>query len=102
MKYWLECHKRLEDGKGAENVYGRMRWKEPSPTMTSRCTTPSSGRYLHPEQNRAITPREAARFQTFPDSIEFPDHFSQAEQFIGNAVPMTFLEVFLDIVKEYL
>lgn len=102
LDYWLECHKRLEDGKGAENIYGRMRWKKPSPTMTSRCTTPSSGRFLHPEQNRAITPREAARFQTFPDHIEFPRQFNRAERYIGNAVPVKFLEVFLDRVKDYL
>lgn len=102
QKYWLECHKRLPKGKGAENVYGRMRWKKPSPTMTSRCTTPSSGRFLHPEQNRAITPREAARFQTFPDDFELPPQLNHAERYIGNAVPVEFLEVFIRIVKDYL
>ena len=46
---WLRCHLELErDGGGAENVYGRIRWDEPAPTMTTRCTTPSSGRFLHP------------------------------------------------------
>lgn len=102
MKYWLECHKQLPDLKGAENIYGRMRWKKPSPTMTSRCTTPSSGRFLHPDQDRAITPREAARFQNFPDSYELPSTFRHAEKFIGNAVPVKFLEAFIEIVKDYL
>jgi len=70
--------------------------------MTSRCTTPSSGRFLHPEQNRAITPREAARFQTFPDNMLLPEKLHMAEQFIGNAVPVKFLERFLETVKDYL
>nr|MDO8099660.1 DNA cytosine methyltransferase [Candidatus Njordarchaeota archaeon] len=85
-KLWLDCHKRLEDG-GAESVYGRMWWQRPAPTITSRCTTPSCGRFLHPEQDRAITPREAARLQTFSDASWFPETFNDAEWLIGNAVP---------------
>ena len=100
-EYWLTCHKNLEDGKGAENIYGRMWWDKPSPTMTSRCTTPSSGRFLHPEQNRAITPREAARFQTFPDDFEFPEQFTHAERQIGNAVPAKLIEVIVRSVKDF-
>lgn len=82
---WLPCHKKLKAG--AESVYGRMWWNKPSPTMTTRCTTPSCGRFLHPEQDRAITPREAARLQSFPDSFAFPQTFNFAERVIGNAVP---------------
>lgn len=92
---WLPCHKKLEGG-GAENVYGRMRWDEPSTTMTTRCTTPSCGRFLHPEQHRGITPREAARIQTFPDWFEFPDYFSAAERAIGNAVPPQLFKVLVE------
>jgi DNA (cytosine-5)-methyltransferase 1 len=89
---WLDCHRRLEEnGGGAENVYGRMWWDRPAPTITTRCTTPSSGRFIHPEQDRSITPREAARLQTFPDNFVFPDSFAAAERLIGNAFPPKFV-----------
>lgn len=87
----LACHKEL-DGKGAGSVYGRMKWKSLGPTLTTRCTTPSTGRFIHPEQHRAITPREAARLMTFPDSYELPEKTSIAERLIGNAVPPKFIE----------
>ena len=86
-RLWLSCHRKLSNG-GAENVYGRMWWNRPSPTITSRCTCPSSGRFIHPEQDRGITPREAARFQTFPDHIVFPTETASADRYIGNAVPV--------------
>ena len=93
-RLWLPCHKRLYDkkGRGAESIYGRMTWDKPAPTITCRCTTPSSGRFLHPEQDRAITPREAARIQSFPDDFEFPTQFSASEKLIGNAVPAELLK----------
>jgi len=86
---WLPCHRKLKEkrGGGAESVYGRMTWEKPSPTITCRCTTPSSGRFIHPEQDRAITPREAARLQSFPDDFVFPKELNRAERLIGNAVP---------------
>lgn len=93
---WLPCHQRLsttERGGGAENVYGRLAWDKPAPTITCRCTTPSSGRFVHPEQDRAITPREAARLQSFPDTFGFPDEFLKAERLIGNAVPAELMKV---------
>jgi len=80
----LECHKRT---KGHKDVYGRMRWGEPSPTMTGGCAMISKGRFGHPEQNRAISLREAARFQTFPDDFTFSGNFGEIAQQIGNAVP---------------
>jgi DNA (cytosine-5)-methyltransferase 1 len=85
VSLWLPCHKRLN--KGAESVYGRMRWDQPGPTITCRCTTASSGRFIHPEQDRAITIREAARLQTFPDDFIFPSVSRYSENQIGNAVP---------------
>lgn len=87
----LECHKK-ECGESFGSVYGRMRWEEPGPTMTTECTGIGNGRFGHPEQNRAITPREAALLQTFPMYYKFfPDEesvsFSEASRYIGNAVP---------------
>jgi DNA (cytosine-5)-methyltransferase 1 len=103
-KYWLPCHLRLvkEKNRGAESVYGRMAWDQPSPTITCRCTTPSSGRFLHPEQDRAITPREAARLQCFPDDFIFPEGFSSAERLIGNAVPPLLMSIVGKSLKEVL
>lgn len=83
----LECHRRLGH-RGAGSVYGRMRWSEPAPTMTTRCTTPSCGRFAHPDENRGITLREAARLQTFPDWYQFEGNYGDIEAQIGNAVPV--------------
>jgi len=88
----LECHKRLDSKTSAGNIYGRMSWEEPAPTLTTRCTSPSSGRFVHPEQDRGITPREAARLMTFPDEYVLPDSNSAAERLIGNAVPPRFIQ----------
>jgi DNA (cytosine-5)-methyltransferase 1 len=99
---WLPCHRKLREdkGHGAESIYGRMTWKKPSPTITCRCTTPSSGRFVHPEQDRAITPREAARLQSFPDGFVFPQEFNKAERLIGNAVPPTLMSVLSSSFEE--
>lgn len=98
---WLSCHLKLRNnkGRGAESIYGRMKWNKPAPTITCRCTTPSSGRFIHPEQDRAITPREAARLQSFPDSFIFPEIFDQAERLIGNAVPVNLMKAQLESFK---
>jgi DNA (cytosine-5)-methyltransferase 1 len=95
-EYQLECHKNLDDGTSAANIYGRMAWDEPAPTLTGRCLTPSCGRFLHPEQHRAISPREAARLMTFPDWYELPDKNSKAEKLLGNAVPPRFIVLALE------
>lgn len=80
----LQCHK----GKsGHKDVYGRMKWDYPAPTMTGGCAMISKGRFGHPEQNRAISLREAARFQTFPDGFKFMGGFGDIARQIGNAVP---------------
>lgn len=80
----LECHK---NNNGHMDVYGRMRWSIPSPTMTGGCGMISKGRYGHPEQDRAISLREAARLQTFPDDFSFVGNFGEIALQIGNAVP---------------
>lgn len=88
----LACHQRLQDKTSAGNIYGRMWWDRPAPTLTTRCTSPSSGRFVHPEQHRGITPREAARLMSFPDSYQLPEGNKAAERLIGNAVPPRFIE----------
>lgn len=80
----LDCHRK---SKGHNDVYGRMGWDQPSPTMTGGCGMISKGRFGHPMQDRAISLREAARLQTFPDSFDFIGNFGQVAKQIGNAVP---------------
>jgi len=86
----LPCHKRSE---GFNDVYGRMAWDDVSPTITGGCINPSKGRFLHPEQDRAITLREAALLQSFPPNYEFPlDRGKYAvARMIGNALPPEFV-----------
>lgn len=84
-EYIRECHDDLDTGAGA--AYGIMDWESPAPTLTTRCTNFSSGRFTHPEENRTITFREAALLMTFPLDFELPDKNSAAERVVGNAVP---------------
>lgn len=83
----LRCHDELRS-KAATNVYGRMKGNEPAPTLTTRCTTPACGRFIHPRANRPITLREAACLQTFPRRYRFVGTREQIERQIGNAVPV--------------
>jgi DNA (cytosine-5)-methyltransferase 1 len=89
-KYTLECHKK--DGIGFKDVYGRLRWNDVSSTITGGCLNPSKGRFLHPEQDRSITAREAAMLQTFPRDYVFPLGVSKTDiaLMIGNALPPQF------------
>lgn len=79
---WLRCHK---DHDGHTDVYGRLAWDAPSNTITCGCTNVSKGRFVHPTQDRALTPREAAALQGFDDNFIFEADW--AAQQIGNAVP---------------
>ena len=72
---------------GFYDVYGRMWWDRPAPTITTKFYSISNGRFGHPEQNRAISLREGARLQTFPDDYIFHGTFSSKARQIGNAVP---------------
>src|SRR3989338_4765625 len=89
---WLECHKK-DSGKDFGSVYGRMKWNDVAPTMTTYCTGISNGSFGHPEQDRAISLREAALIQSFPEDYKFLEpnvEYSAptlARQ-IGNAVPV--------------
>ena len=77
---------------GSTDVFGRMLWDEPAPTIRTEFFKPEKGRYLHPIANRPITIREAARLQTFPDTFRFVGSNVQVAKQIGNAVPVTFAE----------
>ena len=68
-------------------AYGRLDWNLPTMTITTRFDTPAGGRFIHPEQDRTLTPREAARVQSFPDTFEFTGSKSSICKQIGNAVP---------------
>ncbi len=70
-----------------KTTWSRLKWDEPSPTIDTRFDTPSNGRNSHPYLNRAITAREAARIQSFPDSFEFIGKKTEICKQIGNAVP---------------
>jgi DNA (cytosine-5)-methyltransferase 1 len=89
-KYVLTCHTKSD---GYNDVYGRMRWDEVAPTITSGCFNPSKGRFLHPSENRAITMREAALLQGFPRNYHFPTLHSKTAiaLMIGNALPPPFI-----------
>jgi DNA (cytosine-5)-methyltransferase 1 len=86
----LKCHEKLRSNniRSATASYGRIRLDEPAPTMTTRCTTPACGSFIHPTENRGITLREAAVIQTFPIGYRFCGGYDAIERQIGNAVPV--------------
>lgn len=91
-----DCHRRAS-GKTYPSVYARMTWDAPSPTLTTQCFGYGNGRFGHPEQDRAITLREAAILQSFPSDYEFlpageTPSFSEVGRWIGNAVPVRLAE----------
>ena len=100
-EYQLDCHKRCD---GFKDVYGRMAWDDLAPTITSGCFNPSKGRFLHPEENRAITLREAALLQGFPRRYKFPivNSKSAVALMIGNALPPEFIRRQAIEVRRYL
>jgi DNA (cytosine-5)-methyltransferase 1 len=88
----VACHRR-DSGKTYPSVYGRMRWDDLAPTITTQCFGLGNGRFGHPEQDRAISLREAALLQTFPPDYRFvaphePILYSRIGKHIGNAVPV--------------
>lgn len=88
----LDCHRNFD---GHKDVYGRMKFDEPSPTITTRCISITNGRYGHPVEDRAITIREAARLQTFPDNFIFKGSSLDINaRMVGNAVPVKIAQVF--------
>ena len=72
---------------GFSDVYGRLRWDAPAPALTTRCISFSNGRFGHPQQDRAISVREAALLQTFPMDFVFTGSLTAQARQVGNAVP---------------
>ncbi len=103
----LECHRKKSGMTYSSTVYGRMSWDKPAPTMTTQCIGLGNGRFGHPEQDRAISLREAAVFQTFPENYEFSDPQNpiitgHIAKFIGNAVPVRLGSVIGKSIKKHL
>jgi DNA (cytosine-5)-methyltransferase 1 len=99
------CHRKTS-GDTYPSVYGRMEWNRPGPTMTTQCFGYGNGRFGHPEQDRAITLREAAMLQTFPANYQFlkkneKPKFSLHGRLIGNAVPVRLGEVIAETLKRH-
>lgn len=90
LKMQRPCHLRSN---GFKDVYGRMAWDDVSPTITGGCFNPSKGRFLHPEEDRNISIREAALLQTFPRSFRLPKGTTKTDAalMIGNALPPEFV-----------
>jgi DNA (cytosine-5)-methyltransferase 1 len=100
------CHTR-QTGSTYPSVYGRMEWDQPAPTMTTQCYGFGNGRFGHPEQDRAISLREAAMLQSFPKNYAFvPEgtaiNFNTLGRMIGNAVPVLLGEFIGEILVDHL
>ena len=95
----LECHKKTP---GYSDVYGRMSWDRPASGLTTRCISYSNGRFGHPEQDRAISVREAACLQTFPHDFLFEGSLTSMARQIGNAVPVRLAKIIGQHVTEHL
>jgi DNA (cytosine-5)-methyltransferase 1 len=105
-KLQLACHKK-ESGSTYRSIYGRMEWDEPAPTLTTHCTGIGNGRYGHPNQDRAISLREAALLQSFPRKYKFVApratlYNKVLSRQIGNAVPVRLGEIIARTIKKHL
>jgi DNA (cytosine-5)-methyltransferase 1 len=92
----LACH---HEANSFPDVYGRMWWDRVAPTLTTGCDDVTRGRFAHPEQDRAISLREAALLQTFPQSYRFAGSRKQIAKQIGNAVPVRMFESLAPVLK---
>lgn len=77
----------LDKIKGFSDVYGRLFWDRPAITLTHYSRNPASGRFVHPEQDRGLTLREAALLQSFPSRYRFAGGFDAMFKQVGEAVP---------------
>jgi len=101
-----KCHTK-ESGASYRDVYGRMEWNKPSPTITTECFGYGNGRFGHPTQDRAISLREAALLQTFPPDYRFVEpgkrvDISTVGRLIGNAVPVDLARVIARSIRRHL
>jgi DNA (cytosine-5)-methyltransferase 1 len=83
---------------GGTDLFGRLWWDRPAFTIRTEFFKPEKGRYLHPEQHRPITHREAARLQSFPDDFKFKGTKVEIARQIGNAVPPLLAARIADVV----
>ena len=79
--------------------YGRLTKEGVSPTITTRFDTPSGGGFIHPTENRTLTPREGARIQSFPDDYKFVGNKTSIYKQIGNAVPPKLAYFIAEMIK---
>ena len=79
---------RIRETGGRTTLYGRLSWNKPSYTITTYFNRPGNGTYIHPDEDRVITAREAARLQSFPDDYLFYGSKGSFCIQIGNAVPV--------------
>ena len=100
-----ECYKK-STGKSYSAVYGRMKWDNPSPTMTTQFYIYGTGRFGHPEQNRALSLREGALLQTFPKDYKFIENEEYSlkviGRHIGNAVPVDLGKIIGDSILNHI
>lgn len=82
--------------------YGRLSWDEPAATITTRFDTPAGGRFIHPKEDRTLSPREAARIQSFPDDFVFLGARRDISRQIGNAVPPKVSFFLAEFIKKLL
>ncbi len=87
---------------GGTDLFGRLWWDRPSVTIRTEFFKPEKGRYLHPDQDRPITHREAARLMGFPDDFKFTGTKVQIAKQIGNAVPPPLAGAIAGTVRELL
>jgi len=81
---------RINQTGGRTTLYGRIDYEKPSYTITTYFNRPGNGTYIHPTQDRVLSVREAARFQSFPESYYFCGNKAQMLNQVGNAVPPLF------------
>jgi len=98
----LKCHQK--ENVGFNDVYGRLRWDDFSTTITGGCLNPSKGRFLHPEQDRCISAREASMLQSFPKTYKFPIDAPRTKiaLMIGNALPPEFSKIQAEKIKSHI
>ena len=93
----LKCHR---SDNCYPDVYGRMSWDTVAPTLTTGCTDLTRGRFAHPEDDRALTPREAALLQTFPPNYAFEGSPKMVAMQIGNAIPFELVRALAPAFRE--